>query len=122
LFWTVKLPFDALTISEDRRRAVLEAKDVSVIDSFTFLGPNEVPAEVSFRVRWVARGGRNRVGSGSSVAPTDPRAFLGFLFDARATGSFEGAGLGFRFRSEAGVSSDRAFAEMGFARNGSFLQ
>jgi hypothetical protein len=47
LFWTVPVPDDALRVSRDGRRAVLEAHDVPVIDSFQFFGPNQIPASLS---------------------------------------------------------------------------
>jgi hypothetical protein len=119
LFWVVQLPRDAFTISHDGRRATLEAKDVCVLDSFQFLGPNSVAASVSFTVRWQATGPRERRGSGTAVPPTDPAAFLGRFAPARATGSFSGSEVGFSFTGRG--DTDDAFAELGPERNGVFL-
>ena len=92
-----------------------------VIEQFQFLGPNLIPATVSFDVEWKATGPVQSLGSGKSVPPTDPAAFIGQFARARAVGTFSGAELGFRFRSDPGVSSDRGFAELGHERNGVFL-
>src|SRR6266508_3470224 len=94
LFWVVELPGDAFQVNHGGQRATLEASDVCVIDSFQFLGPNSVPATVSFTGRWQATGTWERRGSGSAVSPTDPAAFLGRFAPARATGSFPGRSWG----------------------------
>jgi hypothetical protein len=94
---------------------------VPVLDQFQFLGPNLVPATVSVEVHWQAISPTRSLGSGKTVPPTDPAAFLGQFARARAVGSFSGAELGFRFQSEPRVSSDRGYAELGHERNGVFL-
>ena len=63
---------------------------------------------------------REQHGSGTAVAPTDPRAFVGRLAPARST-VFSGSEFGFRFRSNPGVSTERGFAGAGRERNGVFL-
>jgi len=73
----VELPRDAFRVSHDGRRATLEAKDVCLVNSFQFLGPNNVAAKVSLKVRWEATGPAVRRGRGDEVAPTDRAAFLG---------------------------------------------
>jgi hypothetical protein len=103
-------------------RATLKARNVPVTDTFTFGGANVIPATVSFSVRWVARAPRRRLGRGSSVARTDPAAFLGRFSDASASGRFAGSELGFGFRSRRAADSRRGFAELGSERNGSFLR
>ena len=115
----VQLPKDAFRVSHDGRRATLEAKDVCVLDSFQFLGPNSIAASVSFTVRWEATGRRERRGSGTAVPPTDPAAFLGRFAPARATGSFSGSEVGFSFTGRG--DTDGTFAELGPERNGVFL-
>jgi hypothetical protein len=121
LFWIVQLSDRALHVSRDGRRATMRAEDVSVLDSFQFGGPVSVPATISLNVTWEATGQRVSRGKGSAVAPTDPAAFLGRFAAARSTASFAGSELGFSFRSDPGVSTDRGYAEMGTERNGSFL-
>ena len=86
----VELPGDAFKVSDDGRRATLEARDVCVLDSFQFGGPLTVPASVSFKIRWEATGSRERRGSGLAVPATDPAAFLGRFATARSTGTFSG--------------------------------
>jgi hypothetical protein len=121
LFWTVPLDDDAIRVSRDGRRLVLRARDVPVIDSFQFFGPNQIPASVSFHVEWRATGPFVDRGRGTDVPPTDPAAFLGRFAVARSTAMFEGSEFGFGFRSDPGVSTDRGFAELGRERNGVFL-
>jgi hypothetical protein len=115
----VELPRDAFTVSHDGRQATLEAEDVCVLDSFQFFGPVNVPATVSFRIRWEAVGPRQRRGKGSTVPSTDPAAFLGRFATARSTGSFSGSQVGFSFKGSG--DTDRGFAELGPERNGVFL-
>jgi hypothetical protein len=91
-----------------------------VLDSFQFLGPNTIPATVSFRIRWDATGPAQSLGSGKTVGATDPAAFLGEFAPARAEATISGTELGFAFRSDS-ASSDRGFAELGRERNGVFL-
>jgi hypothetical protein len=120
LFWIVELPERAFRVSRDGRRATLEAHDVAVLDSFQFLGPNVVPATVSFEITWRATERRQLRGKGTAVPPTDPAAFLGRFAAARSTARFSGSELGFSFRSE-DADTDGTFAELGFERNGVFL-
>ena len=119
LFWVVQLPRDAFRVSDDGRRATLEAEDVCVLDSFQLLGPTSVAASVSFTVRWRATGPRERRGSGTAVPATDPAAFLGRFAPARATGVFSGAEVGFGFTGRG--TTEGTFAELGPERNGVFL-
>ena len=66
--------------------------------------------------------GAGASGKGSSVPANDPAAFLGRFAPARSTARFSGFQLGFSFRSNAGVSSDRGYAQLGPERNGVFLR
>ena len=108
-------------MSGDGRRATLEAEDVCLVNSFQFLGPNNVAAKVSFKCRWEATGPAVRRGRGGEVEPTDPAAFLGRIAPARSTAWFSGSHVGFSFRSDPGVSTDRGYALLGPERNGAFL-
>jgi len=121
LFWTVELPHGAFRMSRNRRHAIVEAKDVPVIDTFQFANPFLVPSTVSFRFEWDATGPPQQLGSGSAVPATDPAAFLGTFAPARSTGQFSGAELGFSFASKRGASSDGGYAAIGTERNGVFL-
>jgi hypothetical protein len=118
----VQLPDEAFQMSRDGRRATLQARNVSVLDTFQFGGSNAVPATVSFTVRWEATGRRQARGKGVTVPPTDPAAFLAQFADARSTASLSGSELGFSFRSDPGTNTDHTFAELGPERNGIFLR
>jgi hypothetical protein len=120
LFWTVPAHERDLQISRDGRRAVLDLRDVAVVDSFQFFGPNQVPATVSLHVEWRAIGPFTRRGSGTVVPRTDKAAFRGEIAPARSVGSFTGAEWAFAFTSEQ-ATTDRGYAQMGRTRNGAFL-
>jgi hypothetical protein len=121
LFWTVALPREAFTTGRRGRRARLHLERIPVIDSFVFAGANSTPATVDISVCWEATGPAAELGSGGSVPPTDPAAFLGTFRAARATATFAGIELGLGFRTRGVATSDLGFAELGFERNGSFL-
>jgi hypothetical protein len=108
-------------MSRSGRRAIVEARDVPLIDTFQFANAFLVPSTVSFRVEWEATGSLEELGSGNTVPPTDPAAFLGTFAPARSTGQFSGAELGFSFASKGSASTDLGYAEIGTERNGVFL-
>lgn len=115
----VELPDKAFRVSDDGRRATLEAKDVCLVNSFQFLGPNNVAARVSLKVGWEATGPAVRRGRGDEVPPTDPAAFLGRIAPARSTAWFSGSHVGFSFKARG--DTDRGHALLGRERNGAFL-
>jgi hypothetical protein len=121
LFWTVDLPREAFWVSRGQKRAKLHLRDLPLIETFTFLGPNDTPAALSMTIEWEALEDPVDRGSGSEVAPDDPAAFLGSFARARSTAHFSGRQLGFSFRSDPGVSSDEGYAQIGTERNGVFL-
>jgi hypothetical protein len=121
LFWVVPLRDSAFFSFFKGQRARVRADDVPVIDTFQILGPNQIPATVSFEIEWEATGPAVQLGSGKSVPPTDPAAFLGEFAPAFARGSFSGQELGFSFQSNPGATSQRGYAELGPERNGVFL-
>ena len=108
-------------MSRNGRRAIVEVKDVPVIDTFQFANAFLVPSTVSFKIEWEATGPPEPLGSGNAVPPTDPAAFLGTFAPARSTGRFSGVELGFSFASKRGASTDLGYAEFGTERNGVFL-
>jgi hypothetical protein len=120
LFWTVPARERDLSVSRDGRRAVLEMRDVPVVDSFQFFGPNQVPASVSFRIEWRATGPFKQRGSGAAVPPEDAAAFLGDIAPARSTVRCSGAEWGFSFSSDL-AGTDRGHAQIGRTRNGVVL-
>jgi hypothetical protein len=115
----VELPGNAFKVRDGGRAATLEAADVCVLDSFTFGGATNVPATVSFKIRWEATGRFERRGSGDAVPPTDPAAFLGRFAPASSTGSFSGTQVGFSFTGRG--DTERGYAQLGPERNGAFL-
>jgi hypothetical protein len=121
LFWTLPLDDDALQVSDDGRRAVLDVEDLEVIESYRLFGPNTTPATLSFHIEWQATGPFVKRGKDATVAPTDPAAFLARFAVASSTAEFEVSEFGFSFRSDPGLSTDQGFAEVGRERNGVFL-
>lgn len=120
LFWTVPADERNLSVSRSGRRAVLEMRDVPVVDSFQFFGPNQIPASVSFRIEWRASGPFAPRGSGAAVPATDMAAFLGDIAPARSTARCTGEEWGFSFRSDQ-AGTDGGYAQLGRSRNGVFL-
>ena len=108
-------------MSRNRRRAIVEATNVPVIDTFQFANPFLAPSTVSFKIEWEATGPPEELGSGNAVPPTDPAAFLGRFAPARSTARLSGSELGFSFVSKPGASTDLGYAEIGTERNGVFL-
>jgi hypothetical protein len=121
LFWTLPVDRGDLRVSRDGRTAVLAARNLPLIDSFQFFGPNQTPASVSFRVEWRATGEFAARGSGTGVPATDAASFLGQFAQATSTATFEGSELGFSFRSDPGVSTTGGYAQLGRERNGVHL-
>jgi len=109
-------------MSPSGRRAIFEAKDLPVIDTFQFANAFQVPAAVSFKIEWEATGPSMQLGSGKAVPATDPAAFLGIFGAARSTAHFSGAELGFSFVSKGRANTDPlGYAQIGTERNGVFL-
>ena len=119
LFWTVRIPDDALTFHEHTARLRLD--DFPVVDSHVFLGPNEERAQVEVDVTFT-RSGEEHVFPAGSSDPADPTSFAGEFRLGTARGSFSGRNAsGFAFRARGATSTD-AFAEVGHERNGVFLR
>ena len=116
LFWTVRIPDDALDV--DGKKVHLCIEDLPVADSFVFLGPTEVPAKVSFDVTWRATSGKRDI-EPSSSDPLDPGNFEGRFRFAEATGEFSAKEAGFELEDAEGTSAG-LFAEFGTERNGVF--
>ena len=119
-FWTVPARERDLKVSRNGRRAVLEMRDVPVVDSFQFFGPNQIPATVSFRIEWRATGEFEQRGSGATVPPENPAAFVGGIAPARSTIRCSGEEWGFSASSDL-AGTDRGYAQIGRSRNGVFL-
>jgi hypothetical protein len=100
---------------------VLQLHDLPLIDTFAFMGPNDTPTVLNMTIAWNALADPVALGSGATVPPTDPAAFLGSFARARSRAHFSGRQLGFSFRPDPGASSDDGYAEIGTERNGVFL-
>jgi hypothetical protein len=122
LFWTLDIGKSAVDFKIDDNRAILDVKNLPVIDTFQFFGPSDTPGLVDFRVEWEATGPAIPQGMGAAVPATDPRAFLGEIAPAVSTGLFSGEEIGFEFESNGRAStSPRGYAQIGTERNGVFL-
>ena len=117
LFWTLRVPDNAF--EHTGTTAHLRLHDQPVVESFQFLGPNEIPAKVSVDVRWTATGPVAHYPPGSTD-PTAPSYFAGTFREALAQGTFAGSEAGFSF-GPARASSHGLWAEIGQERNGIFL-
>lgn len=125
LFWTVRVPDDALTRDDATGTARVVLTDFPVVDSYQIFSGTEDPATVSFDITFTPIGPPRHL-TPASNDPLDPRNFAGEFKDAFATGTFSasgftsfGSGVPFSFSGTA----DTAFswAEMGTQQNGSFL-
>jgi hypothetical protein len=121
LFWTVDVPRWGFRADLERGSARLELRGLPQIDSFQFGSVFSTPATVDISVTWEATGPPRRRGSGNAVPADDPAAFLGLFRRARARGTFAGAELGFAFETRGEATSRLGFAQLGFERNGVFL-
>ena len=118
-FWTVPADEHNLWVSRSRREAVLEVRDVPVIDSFQFFGPNQVPASVSFRIEWRATGRAMPRGKGDTVRDKDMAAFLGEIAPARSTIVASAEEWGFTCRANGSTAG--GYAQIGDSRNGVYI-
>jgi hypothetical protein len=130
LFWTLRVPDSALSISPNGKKARVHVENIDVVDDLQIFGGANVPSKVSFDITWTAKGPRHHYKPGSSD-PTDPSNFDGKFRLAVATGTFSGSNAdGFSFTTDGVASSAEVsdvfgipgFAEMGIERNGSFLR
>ena len=112
LVWTVQIPDESIVVSQGGKRLDVDVQNASLVDF-------EAPAKVSFHMTWQGHGRAERRGRGTAVGPTDPAAFLGRFFRARATGTFSGAAGGFTFESRAKPRS--IYAELGTEQSGALL-
>jgi hypothetical protein len=118
LVWTVPIPDEAVVASPDGKQLEVDVRDVAVLDATP---PAEVPATVSFQIRWRGRGKARDLGRGTAVPPTDPAAFLGSFFRARAKGTFSGTAGVFSFASSTKRQARSVFAQLGTERTGALL-
>lgn len=118
LFWTVRIPDDAVHIDLDDSRASMRVGDLDLEDYHTLKnaildGPS-VPAEVSFTIKW--SGVIQRVEEESAA-----ETYHGQFIHDTATVAWTAQEQGFRFVSDPAETSKTAFAEIGRERNGVFF-
>ena len=121
LFWTLRLPDDAVVVSPDGRQVTVAVQDLAMEDDVLRPVAYTVPATASFRIEWRGKKARKRRGRGLAVPPTDPAAFLGRFRKAKATAMFSGAIDGLSFETDVASPARSRFAIVGNERNGLFL-
>jgi len=111
----VELSQGAFEVTRNGTAANLRASNVPVIDSFQFGGTTQVPATVSYSMKWQASGPFEKHGDAT---------FSGSFAPARVEGSFSGRELGFSFSGTGAVnpnSSGGGYALLGHEANGKRL-
>jgi hypothetical protein len=130
LFWTVELPDDAVTVTDDM--VTIAVKNVAVVDQLTFpntapdgaivnLGNFGAPATVSFNITYL-KSGRARHVRPISRDPLNPFNWAGEMSDATNSGTFSVAYTDGSFSAQGSFSSQGNFGEIGRERNGSFVR
>ena len=123
----MQIPDDAVKITDDT--VTISLKNAPVVDQFTFpggagnnLGTAGVPATLSFDITYSKAGASRHVEPASSD-PLSPFNWEGEMWKATNSGTFSLAYNDGTFSIEHG-SFDSAgnFGEMGFERNGSFVE
>jgi hypothetical protein len=122
----LQIPDDAVKITKDT--VTISLKNASVVDQFTFpggaggnLGTAGVPATISFDITYSKSGGRRHVepASHDSLSPFN---WEGEMWDATNSGSFNLSYNDGSFSAQGSFDSARNFGEIGFERNGSFVE
>ena len=121
LFWTLRLPDEAVVVSPDGRQMTVAVQDLALEDDVLRPVAFTVPATTTFRIEWRGRKARKRRGRGLAVPATDPAAFLGRFRKAKATAMFSGAIDGFSFQTDVATPASSRYAFVGTERNGVFL-
>jgi hypothetical protein len=129
LFWIVKVPDSAVTISTDGETLTIHLENVPLIDAFTFppaLGNGITPFPVvamkaSFDVTYKKAAMRHRIRP-TSHDPLSPLNWAGEMWDATNSGTFSMAYDDGTFSASGSFSSAGNFGEMGTERNGSFVR
>jgi hypothetical protein len=122
----LQVPDDAVKITKDT--VTISLKNASVVDQFRFpggaggnLGTAGVPAKISFDITYSKSGGRRHVepASHDSLSPFN---WEGEMWDATNSGSFNLSYNDGSFSAQGSFDSARNFGEIGFERNGSFVE
>ena len=123
LFWTVEIPTDGVRVEPGGGRAVLEARDVPILDYGNIPnalfggGPAPLPGTVSFKVVWEG------VAQRLHIRNTDPvfGGFAGEFIHNSARMEWKAEAGGYTFESAPLATSSSSFAEIGHERNGFFF-
>lgn len=118
LFWTTQLR--RADFHAKGNKAKLKVKDLPLVESFEFFGPNQVPGTASIDLTWTSTSGRHRRGKGTEVSPEDPAAFIGHFADAKCEGHISADRMGFAFETGP-LDATGYYASMGHERNGAWL-
>ena len=115
----MKITDDTVTIS---------LKNASVVDQFSFpggagnnLGIAGVPATLSFDITY-SKSGASRHVAPTSTDPLSPFSWEGEMWDATNSGTFSLAYNDGTFSAQGSFDSAENFGELGFERNGSFVE
>ena len=130
LFWTVEIPDDAVTVTDDT--VTIAVRNVAVIDQLTFpnttpggaivnLGNSGAPATVSLNITY-QKTGRARHVRPISTDPLNPFNWSGEMSDATNAGTFSVAYTDGSFSAQGNFSSQGNFGEIGKERNGSAVR
>jgi hypothetical protein len=122
----LQVPDDAVKITKDT--VTISLKNASVVDQFRFpggaggnLGTAGVPAKISFDITYSKSGGRRHV-EPTSHDSLSPFNWEGEMWDATNSGSFNLSYNDGSFSAQGSFDSARNFGEIGFERNGSFVE
>lgn len=127
LFWIVKVPESAVTITDDTLHIHLE--NVPEVDAFHFppavgngISPIPLaPVKVSFDVTYTKTPGTGHRVFATSHDPLSPFRWAGKMWQATNSGTFSVTYDDGSFSASGNFSSQGNFGEMGTERNGSFL-
>jgi hypothetical protein len=122
----VQVPDSAVTVSGDS--VTISLTNVAVVDQIQFpggtgnnLGMAGAPATLSFSITYSKSGNPRRVRPTSSD-PLSPFNWAGKMWDATNSGTFSLAYNDGTFSAQGSFSSAGNFGEMGFERNGAFVE
>lgn len=131
LFWIVKVPDSAVTISDDGKTLHIHLENVPLADAFTFppaLGNGitpyaVVPMKASFDVTYTRKEPEvlHRIRP-ASHDPMSPFNWAGDMWDTTNSGTFSMSYDDGSFSASGSFSSSGNFGEMGTERNGSFVR
>lgn len=122
----LQIPDDAVKITDNT--VTISLKNASVVDQFSFpfgagnnLGTAGVPATLSFDITYSKSGAPRHVAP-TSTDPLNPFNWEGEMWDASNSGTFSLAYNDGTFSAQGSFESAGNFGEIGFERNGSFVE